>query len=858
MTPERGPTGRFGRRHLLSLAAALVVGVAIRIALAFAAEGKHWSDSATLALMAMHEMRGKFYAFYWGQDYMGSIESLAMVPLFAALGVSDVTLSMGLLPWYLMFGISLFFLVARCGGPLAASISVWLLAFAPPYVQYQQVMPRGDYPEILAFGTILLGLTLAITHDGISRRRKRAYLLAIGFIAGVAFWTNWLVFPYFAVVAVYLLVHDWRLPFRPILLAMLACFFLGSLPFWVHNVRNGFPTFAFVDDVQDPEGQHVAFEYAIRGALPELLGFRDLNERFAFGWLGIALTGLAALALGALVVGLRRSWLALLRGRLRETSPLIALLLLIAFTVEIYSVGLPGRFHVPRYLLPATTATFALLALAIAWLFARSRAAAAAVFIALMTFYGVQIAQFRRGLAASPRPGVEGPVDLLASELLKSGIRYGYADYGDSTITTYLTRDRVVLTDYGAERYPLDEVDFHDPAIILRASGGPAEGTLASLNATFSVKTIRGYRIYWPIRYDGIARAPLPRRGWKVAATVGAVDAPLMLDDDRWTYWSVPAGGTDPTVMLDLGSTQTVNGVYFDLGERPHDACGALRLESSPDGEHWSTVEDAVWDFPIQFDSSGEVTTVQSGGQYVLFPPRSLRALRFTRLRSDTEYNWSIGELAVFGPGDASARFRLPEFPDPTSVPLTERRLRLQTEREPENDRPLVELRRLYRSLGESAKLADVERIERERFSPRVPLGWRFGNLKLVGFDWRALEGRRLEITYYWQAMRRIGGSYAAYLRFQGPGGQFRDDALLEAPLGDGFWHAQEIVKHRRVISVPSDGADGDYTARIGMWVPSSRRHVWLGPFGLLGPGTREFFHLAVHGSEVAVEGIHS
>jgi hypothetical protein len=91
---------RYDRASLASLVAAIAVGVAIRVALAFAADGKSWSDSAVIALMAMHALSGKFYTFYWGQAYMGSLESLGVAPFFALFGVNDVTLSMGLLPWY--------------------------------------------------------------------------------------------------------------------------------------------------------------------------------------------------------------------------------------------------------------------------------------------------------------------------------------------------------------------------------------------------------------------------------------------------------------------------------------------------------------------------------------------------------------------------------------------------------------------------------------------------------------------------------------------------------------------------------------------------------------------------------------
>lgn len=126
---------RGNRASLVSLIAAIAVGIAIRVALAFAANGKSWSDSAVIALMAMHALSGKFYTFYWGQAYMGSLEALGVAPFFALFGVSDVTLSMGLLPWYVLFAVALHRVACRCAGRLAGAIAPWLLAVAPPYVQ---------------------------------------------------------------------------------------------------------------------------------------------------------------------------------------------------------------------------------------------------------------------------------------------------------------------------------------------------------------------------------------------------------------------------------------------------------------------------------------------------------------------------------------------------------------------------------------------------------------------------------------------------------------------------------------------------------------------------------------------------
>jgi hypothetical protein len=55
--------------------------------LACGLDGKSWNDAAIIGLMAMHALKGKLYAFFWGQSYMGSTESLSIAPFFALFGV---------------------------------------------------------------------------------------------------------------------------------------------------------------------------------------------------------------------------------------------------------------------------------------------------------------------------------------------------------------------------------------------------------------------------------------------------------------------------------------------------------------------------------------------------------------------------------------------------------------------------------------------------------------------------------------------------------------------------------------------------------------------------------------------------
>jgi hypothetical protein len=88
LTPAQAQASRRCFPYAIA-ASGIVLGIAIRLWVAAAAEGKSFSDNAVVALMAMHALRGKFYAFYWGQSYMGSLGSIVVSPFFALLAIAS-------------------------------------------------------------------------------------------------------------------------------------------------------------------------------------------------------------------------------------------------------------------------------------------------------------------------------------------------------------------------------------------------------------------------------------------------------------------------------------------------------------------------------------------------------------------------------------------------------------------------------------------------------------------------------------------------------------------------------------------------------------------------------------------------
>ena len=147
------------------------------------------SDEATYGLMAQHIARGEFSIFLWGQNYMGSLESLLLVPIFALFGPSTFTLRLAPMLFTLGFilGSALLggWLISRRSGLLAAAF----LALGSPYFTILSIRAFGGYAETLLFGTIILWAAL--------RGDRTAWgQVWLGLVIGVAIWTDFLVLPF--------------------------------------------------------------------------------------------------------------------------------------------------------------------------------------------------------------------------------------------------------------------------------------------------------------------------------------------------------------------------------------------------------------------------------------------------------------------------------------------------------------------------------------------------------------------------------------------------------------------------------------------------------------------------------------
>jgi hypothetical protein len=817
--------------------AGILVGVAIRVWLAAAFQGALNVDSAKVGLMAMHALRGRFYAFFWGQPQLGSLESIVIASVFAAFGVSDFTLALGLLPWFVVFSVALYFITRRCGGTSAAAVVLLLSAVSSPLVQIHQVTALSGYAANPALGMLLVWLTLVVVYDRPAGASRRLLFVAFGLIAGLAFWNSWLIASYLLTSGLYLLLDDPMLPLRFESLEAATAFFVSSLPWWVHNLRFGFPSLLLLSAHARGYQNHLEdLAWALSRGIPEVIGIRSAAGVLETVVILAVVFGAFA-ALGGSRV-LRRDLVALFRRRPREASEGTILCVLGVASLAFYVFARPTPSEIDRYLLPLASAALPLIAIAIAAALCRAPTLGFAILAAVVLYLAAGVVALHRDFEHSFQRDLTRAAGRLGRTLERRGIASGYADRMDAGLVSYLNREHVVLTDYHELDYPRDEIALRNPALIVR--GRLADTTLRSLDATFSVRRHSGYAVYWPILYDGVPRAPLSRARWKVSANVKSDDTDNMLDGALDTAWSVATSGAHPELTIDLGREETVSGIYTNVGEWPEDGFHRIAVEASPNGASWELVKEAAWDFPVSFRSDGSASVMPDEVQMVLFPPRRARWLRLKLLEAMAERNWSIAELEIFGPGGADPIFRPPSYADESSFELVERRLRQRARLEPFSDQPLRELETLYRAQGDVASLGTIEQEEARRFRPQVETDWYFGSsLTLVGYDARKLDERQVELTYYWKAEERLASDLAVSVELERGGSRLNEDYLLGV---SGYltsaWQPGEIVKLTRPVTIPEAALPGEYEVKIGVWDPATKRHLrlrralWFGSYG--------------------------
>lgn len=234
------------------------------------------SDEGIIGIMGLHiAYQGAHPIFYYGQDYMGSLQAFVAAGLFQILGPSLFTLRLGVLLLFMLFLVSSYVLTRMLYSRGWALVTLLLLGAGSSYVLSRQLNAIGGYTETLLFAALLFVLTgwlvlsTPSSSPGIGSSghqpirfylsghflRQLAYL-AWGLITGLALWSDQLIIPVVALCGLVLGIFCWRDIFGfatqdrrsisrgrasvrqvPALFALIPGLLIGALPLIYFNIH---------------------------------------------------------------------------------------------------------------------------------------------------------------------------------------------------------------------------------------------------------------------------------------------------------------------------------------------------------------------------------------------------------------------------------------------------------------------------------------------------------------------------------------------------------------------------------------------------------------------------------------------
>ncbi|MGC4861390.1 hypothetical protein [Micromonospora sp. DT41] len=525
--PRPGSSARPGLVGWLT-ASAVLAGIGYRLWLLAHSTPATNSDEATMGLAALHIARGEgFPVWFYGQQYMGTLEAYLAAPIFALVGGPSVLgLRLPTVALYALFLLLAWRLTLRLTGDRwFGLLVVALLALGSDRIVKNQLIAGGGYPEMNAAGVALALLAVDLAAGRPGRRLARWALW--GFLAGLMLWVDPLVLPYVAATGAVLVGFCHR-ELRGRAGALLgSAAVLGAAPLLLHSLVNGRNP---LRAVLAASGANSSADWADRlhGGLvlgpPLGMGFCAPGSCATWQlWWALALPVLLAVAAATAWRALRRPADPTPRA---AAAMRLALVLAAVATLGAYTVSSAAGLtpvESSRYLSCLLISLPALLWPL--WTAARrgSRPSAAnrggvgstlvrpvAVAVLVATLGTAVHATWRATQTAPPTRAAEARHAELVSTLRQLGVRHVRAGYWTCNRLTFASAEDVVCAVVddtlrpGFDRYPAyrREVERAATAAWVAPTGSPLATRLDELlraaPGSLELVTVDGWRIYLP------------------------------------------------------------------------------------------------------------------------------------------------------------------------------------------------------------------------------------------------------------------------------------------------------------------------------------------------------------------------
>ncbi len=645
---------RFESADLLAWAA-LALGVAARVAGAWATRAIAEPDPTVVALMARHVAAlQEFPVFFYGQAYMGSLEPAASALAVALLGSTGFAVNLGPVLFALPALLFLWRWARDAAGPWGGLAAVAAGLFGPlAYFQFQ-FAARGGYMVALFVDALALFAAARLA----ARLRAGEPIgwlrwFGLGLLAGLGAWSNLIVAAALGA-ATLLLLHGmrgkfWRHPAG--IAAGLAGFVAGFAPWLAWNVRHGWASLAM-----SQIGGHAPLREALANSWDRFLILQEARyvDGGARGPLLLAAAMLGLAALGAAAAFARRR-----AATPRENYARAGAVLFCAIFAAIFATSGFTRTHTARYWVPLVPGLAVLAGVACAVPRRRAVRAAASLLLAALVL--------RQGVLAT---------SALAGANRKSAAQLeAYRELGAALDRTGATVLLAPLQLYPLN-FALDErfavsngrQTFYEPilrkaelaAIAAYSSDFNGVGPfLDQAGATYESAPAGGRSLAWNVRRAPLDLREIPAEEIAALRAAGAELKGVLADGNLDTVWA-PGAQTDATVEWTFAQPRDVHTVQFlfahPMGAEAFDFPRRVRIEAEIGGQ-WTPLLTNAPVIPLEWSGPRLYHPAGFARPEFRVEARGARALRATfpgDPRAGSSLAWRLAEAAAL---DTAGRF---------------------------------------------------------------------------------------------------------------------------------------------------------------------------------------------------------
>lgn len=234
------------RSRLRPSTVGMLVILCLAVALRFFLIRAHWpvvnADESVMDLMARHILyQGERPIFFWGQNYMGTLQAYMGAVLMHFFGSSTFSVRLGTLLLFALYIICMYLLVRLVYSIAFALFSMALLSIGSERMMGVPLMANGGYAETMLFSALIflivvwLALTLPVGRTRVAPSRLLIYA-ALGFVIGLSLWSDTLVLAAVFTGGVFLLVCCRQEIRGRVIGVLVGGFLIGAIPLILYNV----------------------------------------------------------------------------------------------------------------------------------------------------------------------------------------------------------------------------------------------------------------------------------------------------------------------------------------------------------------------------------------------------------------------------------------------------------------------------------------------------------------------------------------------------------------------------------------------------------------------------------------------